>query len=108
MAGWGTCSASRAQDPRFLIGTDDPGPLLKQGGGLFIQPKHGASTRETRFRVLDMLPAMIAPRADLLGYQKAPNGTGRDRRQARSSSHVACQCCSTPMGQGNAMRSRQA
>src|SRR6266487_7079668 len=43
-----------------------------------------------------MLPAMIAPGTNLLGGQKAPNGTGRERRQTRSSSHVACQCYSTP------------
>ncbi len=57
MAGRGACSASRAQDPCFFIGTDHPDPLLEQSSGLFIQLEHGASTLEKRFRVLGMRPA---------------------------------------------------
>ncbi len=77
-----------------------------QGSGLFIQLQHGASTREIRFRVLDMLPGMVTPGTNLLGCKPAANGAGRERRQARSSRHRACQGCTAPMSQRDSMRSR--
>lgn len=63
-------------DTGFLIDTDHPDPLLEQSRGLFIQLQHGASTQKKRLSILDVLPAMVAPRADLLNYQPAANGAG--------------------------------
>lgn len=95
-------------DRRFLVGTDHPDALFKQGRGVFIQLQHGASTQKERFSTLDVLLGMVAPRTNLLGFEPAAKGAGRDGRQGRGLSHVASQFGSTPMGQWHPMRAGQA
>lgn len=97
MYGWtGSLLCLPCLDAGFFIGADHSDPLLGQSSGLFIQLEHWEGTREILFGFLNILPGMVAPGTDLLGYKKAPNAAGRDRRQARSSRHRACQCCLTP------------
>src|SRR5260370_15878986 len=63
-------------DRGFLIRTDDPDALFKQGSGVFIQAQDWASTHKERLRILNMLPAMVAPATNLLGGEPAPKGAG--------------------------------
>src|SRR6266699_4433532 len=107
--GWTRSSLCLSRlDRGFLIRADDPDPLFKQGRGVFIQLQHGASTQKERFSILDMLPGMVAPRTNLLGFEPAAKGAGRDGRQGRGRSYVSSQFGSTPMSQRYPMRAGQA
>jgi len=63
-------------DGGFFIGTDHPDPLFEQGSGLFIQAQDRASALQEGFGILNMLPGMEPPGADLLGGEPPPNGPG--------------------------------
>src|SRR5260370_932526 len=94
-------------DGSFLISTHYPGPVLQQGMGLFVELQHWTGTLQERVGVLDVLPGMETPGADLLSGQPAPNGTRRNGWQGRNCCHMARQLGSTPMSERNAMGSRQ-
>src|SRR6266487_4981395 len=104
MAGRGACSASRAQDPRFLICADHPDALLEQGCGLFIQAQHRTGTHEKRFRLLDVLPGMIPPGMDLLSFEPSPNRPSFNGWQGRDRCDMTGQFEPTPTSQGHTMR----
>src|SRR5438105_15906918 len=74
-------------DRRFLISADHPGAIFQQDMGLFIELQHGASTLQKRFRVLDVLPGMEAPGADLLRSEPPSNRSGRNGGQGRNCGH---------------------
>src|SRR5260221_12490684 len=95
-------------DRGFLIRTDDPDALFKQGSGVFIQVQDWASTHKERLRILNMLPGMVAPGANLLGFEPAAKGAGRDVRQGRVRRHIASEFGATPMSQRHPVRARQA
>jgi len=60
----------------FLISTDHPCTLLEQGSGLFIQTKYRLGTLQKCLGLLNVLPGMEPPGADLLGGEPPPNGPG--------------------------------
>ncbi len=75
--GWtGSLLCFPCLDAGFFIRTNDPDTLFEQDGGVFIQLQHGTSTIEKLLRLLDVLPGMKAPGADLLCLEPAANGTG--------------------------------
>jgi len=61
-------------DRGFLINTNDPGALLEQGLGLFIQMQDWTRALQEGFLVLDLLPGMETPRTNLLSGEPTPNG----------------------------------
>src|SRR6266496_5249383 len=91
----------------FLIRTDHPDPLFEQGSSVFIQAQDWASPLQEGFGILNMLPGVEAPGADLLSSEPAPNRSRRNSRQGRNGRHISSQFGATPMSQGNAMRSGQ-
>src|SRR5260370_282138 len=69
----------------FLIGTDDPDALPEQRSGLFIQLEHRAGALQKDLGILDAVPGMGPPGADLLNGEASPNGCGIAVKQRRSS-----------------------
>ena len=95
-------------DRGFFIGTDDPDALLEQSRGLFIQVQHRAGTLEKSLGILDVLPRMELPGADLFGGEPTPNRPSFNGGQSGNGCGMTGQFGSTPMSERNAVRARQA
>ncbi len=95
-------------DRGFLIDTHQPLSTLQQAAGLSVQLQHRTSAREERLWVVNMLPHPVAPRADLLCSQPAPDCASRHTLQSRLRAELAYQLGAAPARKRDAVRAGQA
>jgi hypothetical protein len=80
----------------FLIQTDQPGACSQERLRLGVGLKHGAGPLEKGDWIMDVLPGVIAPGTNALGFEPATDRTGRDGRKCRVLGHLMGQFGSTP------------
>lgn len=107
--GWTWCLLGfKSLDTGLLISANDPDSFSEQSGGMFVQVQDWSCPLEELFRVLNVLPRMETPGAELLVCEPTPNRPGRDRRQGWNRSRLPSKFGSTPMTERNTMSARQA
>jgi len=75
--GWTGCLFGLAcLDGRFLIGANHPDAILQQRMGVLIELQDRTGTVQKCLLILDVLPGMEPPGADLLGSEPPPNRSG--------------------------------
>jgi hypothetical protein len=86
---------------RFLIQTDQPGSFAQERPGLAIGLQHGAGSVQESDGIMDMLPGMVTPRAQTLGFEPASHCTGRDGGKRGVLCDTAGQFGATPAREGH-------
>src|SRR5437879_6591614 len=81
---------------RFLIHTNQPDSFLQQPQRTFVPMQHWTSPFQKHLWVLDVLPGVVTPRPNALGFEPAANRAGRNGRQLRRRRHLACQFAPAP------------
>lgn len=80
----------------LLIEADQPRPFPQKGLCLSIGLQGGTGSLEKRLWIMDMLPGMIAPRANMVSFEPPTHGAGRDGGKRGILGHVASHLGSTP------------
>src|SRR5438067_8614423 len=80
----------------FLIQTEQPDSCLQEGTRLTIGVEHRTSALQEGDGIVDMLPGVIAPRAETFGFEPATHRAGRDARKAGILGHTTGQFGATP------------
>jgi hypothetical protein len=89
-------------DRGFLIQTEQLGSLAPQALGVGVQLQGRTRPLQKAFGIMNVLPTVIAPGTQPLGFELPPDRTGRGSLSRKLGGHLASHLSPTPTRQGDA------